>query len=226
MIELQDLWNQVISNREQIDKSLVQLAKLKTECSSFKQTVTLDEEKLLTLKASIKALEIDLLDADQRRKTLESRKYTLTSERELDALTREIDAVSARIGQLEESMITLIDESDTHEKQTIRQHKELIEKESLLSKTEIEIADKIKTWKDAEALALTKYNALFQNLDSRLQQRFSKLIGAKPFKAVAAINNGTCSACNFSIPSSLVIESQKDETQSICTNCGRFIYSV
>ncbi|HEY1405586.1 MAG TPA: hypothetical protein VF857_03165, partial [Spirochaetota bacterium] len=56
--------------------------------------------------------------------------------------------------------------------------------------------------------------------------KFSKLISGKPFKGIAAINNNTCGVCNYTIPASLVHESMKDDALALCTNCGRFIYSI
>ena len=72
----------------------------------------------------------------------------------------------------------------------------------------------------------SQYELLIKNLDSRVKPKFLKLISGKPFKAIAAVINNSCGACNFTIPSYLVYESMKDDALSTCTNCGRFIYSI
>jgi hypothetical protein len=226
MIDLQKNMDEVLLCRMHIKDEQEKLAQLKSECTSYERHIVIAEEKLMSVKASIKANELDLSGADERKIKLEARKYTLTSEREVEAVDREINAVALLIGQYEESLISLMDENDLCEKNIAQLRQEYSGKQAVCARVQADTEQKIKEWSASEDSHRTQYDLLIKDLNQRVQSRFSKLISGKPFKAIAAVNNNACGACNCTIPSSLVHESMKDDVQAICTNCGRFIYSI
>jgi predicted nucleic acid-binding Zn-ribbon protein len=225
MIALQKHMDEILSYRTHIKNEQEKITQLKSECTSYERLIVIAEEKLMSVKASIKANELDLSGADERKIKLETRKYTLTSEREVEAVDREIDAVVLLIGQYEESLISLMDENDACEKNIAQLKQEYSDKQTVFARTQTDTEQKIKEWSASENLHRTQYDVLIKDLDKRVQPRFSKLISGMPFKAIAAVNNSACGACNFTIPSSLVHDSMKDDALLMCTNCGRFIYS-
>jgi len=224
MIDLQKHMDEILSCRTHIKNEQEKLTQLKSECTSCEHLIVIAEEKLMSVKASIKAHELDLSGADERKIKLETRKYTLTSEREVDAVNREINAVVSLIGQYEESLISLMDENDLCEKNIAQLKQEYSDKQAVFARMQADTGQKIKEWTASEDSHRTQYDVRIKDLDQRVQPKFSKLISGKPFKAIAAVNNNACGACNYTIPSSLVHESMKDDALAICTNCGRFIY--
>jgi predicted nucleic acid-binding Zn-ribbon protein len=226
MIDLQKHMGEVLLCRTHIKDEQEKLIQLKSECTSCERLIVISEEKLMAIKASIKANELELSGADERKKKLEARKYTLTSERDVEAVDREITAVASLIGQYEESLISLMDENEVCEKNIVQLKQEYSDKQAVFTRMQADTEQKIKEWSASEDSHRTQYDVLIKDLDQRVRSRFSKLISGKPFKAIAAVNNNACGACNCTIPSSLVHESMKDDVQAICTNCGRFIYSI
>jgi uncharacterized protein len=225
MIDLQKHMDEILLYRMHIKDEQEKLTKLKNECTSCEQLIAHAEEKLMSVRASIKANELDLSSADERKKKLEARKYTLSSERDVEAVDREISAVVLLIGQYEEALISLMDENDACEKNIAQLKHEYSEKQAILARVQADAELKIKEWSVSENEHRTQYDVRIKNLDKRIQPKFSKIISSMPFKAIAAVNNSACGACNFNIPSSLVHDSMKEDALVLCTNCGRFIYS-
>jgi len=226
MIELQKHMDKILLCRTQVKDEQEKLVQLQNECALCERGIVTTEEKHKLIKASIKANELDLSGADERKIKLEARKSALSSEREVEAVTREINAVVALISTCEESLITLMDENDSCEKEISRLRQNHADKQDEYARVKEEADKKIIEWSESEVLHNSQYESLIKDLDSRVKPKFSKLISGKPFKAIAAVSNNSCGACNFTIPSSLVYESMKDNALSVCTNCGRFIYSI
>ena len=226
MIELQTHMDKILLCRTQVKNEQEKLVQLQNECALCERGIATTEEKHKLIKASIKANELNLSGADERKIKLEARKSTLSSEREVEAVTREINAVVALISTCEESLITLMDENDSCEKEISRLRQDYTDKQDEYARVKAEADKKINEWSESEVLHNSQYESLIKDLDSRVKPKFSKLISGKPFKAIAAVSNNSCGACNFTIPSSLVYESMKDNALSVCTNCGRFIYSI
>jgi predicted nucleic acid-binding Zn-ribbon protein len=224
MIDLQKHMDEILLCKNHIKDEQEKLTLLKNECTSCERLVVSAEEKLMSIKASIKAHELDLSGADGRKIKLETRKYTLTSEREVEAVNREINAVVSLIGQYEETLISLMDENDICDKNIAQLKQEYSSKQAVFDRVQADTGQKIKEWTASEDSHRTQYDILIKNLDQRVQPKFSKLISGKPFKAIAEVNNNACGACNYNIPASLAYEAMKDETLTLCTNCGRFIY--
>ena len=226
MIELQKHMDKIILCRTHVKDEQEKLLQLTNECTLCERGIVIAEDKLKSIKGSIKANELELNGADERKIKLEARKLTLTSEREVEAVTREINAVVALISTCEESLIGLMDENDVCEKEISRLKQNYADKQDEYARVKAESDKKIIEWSESEVSHNSQYELLIKNLDSRVKPKFSKLISGKPFKAIAAVTNNSCGACNFTIPSSLVHESMKNDALSICTNCGRFIYSI
>jgi predicted nucleic acid-binding Zn-ribbon protein len=226
MIDLQKHMDEVLYYRKHIKDAQEKLEQIKADCASRERLAAREEEKLLSVKASIKSNELELSTADGRKAKLEERKYTLTTEREVEAVDRELNAAAALIGTCEESLISLMDESDACEKNIAQLKTELSEAMTVLARAQAETDQQIKEWSASEDSHRTQYDMLLKNLNPRVQPKFSKLISVKPFKAVAPLHNSTCGACNCTIPAALAYETMKDDVLAVCSNCGRFIYSM
>lgn len=224
MVELQQYWDKITASRAAIEKTNGRMGVQEKELNEIKKRHDSMGRANKELKSSLKQQELTLAEMEARIAKLEERKRIIHTEKELHALEKEIDVIKFDIGNLEEKILSLIDELDEKEKEYRTLEQTLEEKGRVLEAEKPKTAVETARHEDIIKVNLDAFNLLIEALNSRYRSKFLKMINSRDGKGVARVEGEICGYCNFKIPAFLAIEASKDDKVVNCTNCGKFIY--
>ncbi len=224
MIELQRYWHAMRSAKIKIEESLETVKKHEKELAGNRDAILSLAGKIKGLKSEVRQHELDLAEKDARIKMLGERKKNIATQKELTAVEKEIDVLKFDINALEEKTLLIIDDLDEKEKNHAALTQELVSEENRFSEQRRKIEDNISENEKKISANKDKFDALISQLGASYRSRFIKMLNSKEGTAIAKVEGEICGNCNFSIPASLVMETSRKDSITICTNCGRYIY--
>lgn len=146
--------------------------------------------------------------------------------KELEALQASIESMKRQRSQVEDDALTTFQQREEADRQLVAQHATLAQVET--------------TWQTAQAALQqeeTKYKRMYAQLKQQRQGAterlgadalaiYAQLAERKAGVAVAAVQNGACSACNVSLPTGVVASARVIEGNPIyCPSCGRILFA-
>jgi predicted nucleic acid-binding Zn-ribbon protein len=168
--------------------------------------------------------ERDLEDATAKINDLRSKQIVIKTNAEYAALTHEIDFMKKEISDIEESILTLLEEieSATADVEQVRERAtqadaQADEKIRELRVKVAELDDQIAVKKD-ERLRISK------RVDKPLLTRYDRILASKGDCAVVNVSDGACSGCYKSLPPQTVLEVKRARDLIECDGCGRILY--
>jgi len=225
MIELQEFWNKILEFQKSIARLKKTILFWERELSDFKKKVAAISDNITLNKMELKKYELELSATDDKLKKLYLRKDEVKNEREIKALEMEISDAENSKNTLEDKILSKIDEIEQFEKNFISMGDELVNKEKQVSDDLIKINEEIELMNKKIKKNEAEFNSLYGSLSTAVSQKFMKLLNSKEGKAISLINGEICTGCNFKLPPSVSIDAMNKEKLVSCTNCGRFIYS-
>jgi predicted nucleic acid-binding Zn-ribbon protein len=224
MLELQEYWDIILDSKDQVSRKEKSIKYWKDELAELQK----NEEKLNNAikenKNSIKTLELELSESEEKIKKLNERKTNIHNERELQAVTNELNLLNENRDTIEEKLIQLMDEQAENEKFLTDLTAELQEKNKQVDADTLKLQNEIRELEAVISHNDEKFNNKSGELSASVKSKFLKLIKSKEGKAIAEINGEICGFCNFTIPAFLAVEAGKEDAVSVCTNCGRYIF--
>lgn len=189
-----------------------------------------------TQHSEVERLQARQLDAELNSRQLaeriqESERRLMSGEvrnaRELEALQSSIESMKRQRAQIEEVAIESMQQSEEHQRRLAEQRAALarIENAWLAQKATLEEEE-------------TKYRRIYAQLKQQRQQLsarlgaealslYSQLVERKAGIAVAAVQNDACSACNMTLPTSVISHARMgDGTPVYCPSCGRILFAA
>lgn len=224
MIELQHYWDIVMQKESEIERYTKSIQLWEKRLLEFKNTLIKKDDLLKNLRLKSKQSELSLEEIDIKISKIEQRKNNIKSERELEAQNNELKTLKNEKDSLENIVLELMDKIEGSEFEVSSLKNELEEIEKQTDSDIKSLKEKIINCRNDLESYKTKFNELINNLSPSVKTRFSRLINSKDGIAIAQLNGEICSHCNFQIPSSIAVSTQKRESLNTCTNCGRFIY--
>ena len=219
------------ANMEKVRRKVAQIRRKLEEPEAMQQA----RSDVAASRTSIEQLHARQLDAELNGRQLaeriqESERRLMSGEvrnaKELEALQASIESMKRQRSQVEDAALDSLQRGEDAQRQ-------LAEQQSKLGKLE-------QTW-NAEKHSLEeeelKYKRMFAQLKQQ-RQSVSDRLGAdalalydqlgkrKAGVAVASVQNGTCSACNVSLPTGVVSSARITEGQPVyCPSCGRILFA-
>jgi uncharacterized protein len=168
--------------------------------------------------------ERDLEDANAKINDLRSKQLVIKTNAEYAALTHEIEFVKQEIEDIEESVLSLLEETEKQsagldeartaaKEEAVSIDARIAELEGELGRLDEEIAVK----RD-ERLRLSKH------VDSVLLNRYDRILASKGDCAVVCVSGGACSGCYKSLPPQTLLEVKRAKDLIECEGCGRILY--
>ena len=219
------------ANMEKVRRKVAQIRRKLEEPEAMQQA----RSDVAASRTSIEQLHARQLDAELNGRQIadriqESERRLMSGEvrnaKELEALQASIESMKRQRSQVEDAALDSLQRGEDAQRQ-------LAEQQSKLGKLE-------QTW-NAEKHSLEeeelKYKRMFAQLKQQ-RQSVSDRLGAdalalydqlskrKAGVAVASVQNGTCSACNVSLPTGVVSSARITEGQPVyCPSCGRILFA-
>lgn len=225
LIELQEVDHTRGDLASRVKGLEAQKEQLRHKAQLERSTVDKLQEHVETLKHNSRMmnLEVDKLD-DQIREYQHQLDNGIISFKEMEALRTKISNQKARIGEMEDEALRLMDEIE----ETTQRHAREVEKlaayeadlESEIGKIDDHIAQlqqELKQWEERRADIVA---ALPRHVIKQYEHLHAKF--ADP---VVPIENGTCAGCKLTV-SGTTIERARDGMEIVtCENCSRILYA-
>jgi predicted nucleic acid-binding Zn-ribbon protein len=190
---------------------------------TLRRELTGSKERLSELEKELRKREQELAVEQEKIKRSEKRLNSSQKQKETNALSREMKLGKKVIGELEEAILNLMNESESLRKTVARQEKdysgfeaELLEKKSLAAQVGTESKELL------EALVAER-EEIYVQIDRDYLKRYQTVRKGRG-AALAEVENGSCKGCFMVLPPQLNIQALKQEEFLICPNCQRILF--
>lgn len=201
-LELQEMAKSMVSLRHEIDDAMVQQAAIEKELKVKEQDIAVEQEKI---------------------KKSERRLLSIKNLKEHDALSREIKLGKKVAGEIEESILEMITQTEDLKKTIDKKQAELSNLEKTLVEKKGETEQLMATAKESVTALLTQKETIIVDVDPEYLKRYQIVKKARG-NAMAEMINGSCKACYISVPPQLNIRVLKQQEFLTCPNCNRILY--
>lgn len=230
---------------EQI-RSLEDLAAIDAELKILDDNLNQERSTLTTLKGNLKRLEeklrsdtLSVSATDKARNELVADVRTMMqqlehsrdklnrsrTERETNAAQRELEELRKLVRDREDDITKLTSEGDAVRSQIDATNADVKKLQEELGSSEGDINSKLTRIENEMKAKLVVREAIQKRLPSILFRRYDMLRGKKG-TGIAQTSDGTCKACNMSLPPQLFHRLRREPMIEQCPSCQRLIYFV
>jgi predicted nucleic acid-binding Zn-ribbon protein len=174
----------------------------------------------------------DLHDSELELKTLEAHKATfekklnsgkVTNWKELQDLQSEIDALGRQRSNLDERILTLMDQLETRRAAEVQTAAALRAAEEALAGKQAQYKADGRKWALRIQQLTAEREELAKPVAPGLMARYESIRKSKGGVGIAKLVGNDCSACHTSLPSGVVTRVENTESIETCENCGRML---
>ncbi|MFH0823022.1 MAG: C4-type zinc ribbon domain-containing protein [Pseudomonadota bacterium] len=214
----------------QIDRYEGNLARLPLEAQEIaknmlavRREISDYREKLEGVEKIQRLKENDMAVEQEKIKRSEKRLLNIKNQKEYNALAREIKLGKKVVGEIEETVLECMTQTETYKKILDRKESDYAELEENLLKKKAEVDEATQeAMENLDALKGERPNVL-ETVDKHLLKRY-ELIRKNRGSGVAEVTGGSCTSCHMALPPQLNILVLKQETLIECPNCHRLLY--
>jgi hypothetical protein len=227
-------------------KALEELAAIDAEIRSLDEQITKERANLSTARASLAKLDeklqttraaLAVLDKSRNDSLAEVRNMNQQiehsreklnrsrTERESNAATREIEELRKLIRDREDEVARVTGEADLLRKdleETEAEHKKITDE---IGATEGDTQARLGSSEGERAQRVGLRDPLIKKLPVTLFKKYDQ-IRQKRGVGIAQTSDGTCKACNMSLPPQLFHRLRREPMIEMCPSCNRLIYFV
>ena len=200
--ELQEMAKSMVALRHEIDEALTQNGVLEKELRAKENDIAVEQEKI---------------------KKSERRLLSIKNLKEHDALAREIKLGKKVAGEIEETILELINQSEDLKKSAEKKQSELNNLETKIVQKKEETEKLLKKAKDSVEALTQQKDEIVVDIDQEYLKRYQIVKKARG-NALAEMINGSCTGCYLSVPPQLNIRVLKQQEFLTCPNCMRILY--
>lgn len=220
---LQEIDNQIDRHEQEMARLPFEIQEIARSLVVLRREMSDSGERITSLEKELRRKEQDLATEQEKIKKSERRLLSIKNQKEYNALSREVKLGKKVAGEIEDSVLGLMTETENLKKTVDRKQSEYEEAEQSLvakkaeSEAITEEAKKVLVVLNAEKETLT------ESLDRDFLKRYQIVKKARG-NALAELQNGSCTGCHISIPPQLHIRVLKQEEMITCPNCHRILY--
>jgi len=170
--------------------------------------------------------EKDRVLQDESKNTMDRRMRMtrIKNVKELQALQREIEQIKQNNGELEEVLITLMEEIDGIKAALKSKEEELAKIQDEWTQKQNEMRAQISGIDQAVTEAATRRQSIAAQVARDLISRYELIFSRRGGTAVVEVAGGICQGCFMNIPPQLGNEIIKSEKVHLCPSCQRILY--
>jgi len=140
------------------------------------------------------------------------------------ALGREIETCKAKISELEDRQLELIEEEENLEK-ALREAKAELGKVEAETAQALAALDKREKALEAQRTQLqAERGALTQSVPGPLLSRYERLRAGRGGRVVVGVDRRVCGGCHMKLPAQVVLSTRAGREVISCPNCGRILF--
>lgn len=146
--------------------------------------------------------------------------------KELEALQASIESMKRQRSQVEDDALATFQQREEADRQLVAQHATLAQIETTWQTTQAALQQEETKYKRMYAQLKQQRQGVAERLGADGLALYTQLAERKAGVAVAAVQNGACSACNVSLPTGVVASARVIEGNPIyCPSCGRILFA-
>jgi len=202
----------------------VDIEKLSKEFNSFEEGIKKNKTQYDELKARHVENENKIKKINENIVKTKERMLEVKNNKEYQAMLKEIETAESSRGEVESSIISLLEELDKlsvlvkKDEEILKQGRNKYEQEKKVLEDELNAVDSdAVTWGQ-------KRVELQKNIPDDLISQYEKIKKRNKGIGVTSVWKATCNGCHMNIPPQLYNELQKSEELFSCPNCNRIIY--
>ena len=225
----------VILDIQELDMKMIRLMRLKKERQKeltniysikeeLKNQLTLKDESVLLLKKEISLGELELEEAKEKIKKLESQQEAVKKVEEYNALTKEISAAERNRHGKEQKLSDAFD-NIAKEEDLIKTLKDNLKSSSVSSEAiEKEIFESIRLINNEGLELKEKKNGITDKAPVDIYKIYERLLRNKRDRIVVPLENRCCSGCHIVVTAQHENLVRKGERLVFCEHCSRIHY--
>lgn len=217
--EVDNLLAKLIRDRSKLDDG----AALRSERDTLGKARDAKKDRLKVLNAARNDKEFELKTAEEKLVRQQQRLMNATSSHEVTSLERDIKALGHARGELDEAILTLMDEAETCGIRLAELEKEYQAKAAETVEAEKTFAGQTTRLENHLAATRTKRAQAAAQIDASDLEMYERFAKAHQGLAVAHSDKGNCSGCGMALTPFNLREAKAQEWP-VCENCGRLLY--
>ncbi len=217
-----------IDERRRTMEGLDDGSSTRAELAAAEQKLQAAQEKLRHDRATLRDKELQLASTEEEIETKRDQAYggTISDPKQLSALERKIEELTVLKGKLEEQILVLMDQVEEEAAQVeelerqvalLRERAEDIEKHYEMDRSRLE--------GEIEQLQQRR-EELVGKIEPTLLRMYEQLRSRHRGVAVAAVEDGKCSACHTAVPRDIEAKLLHASVPVRCENCQRILWIV
>jgi len=223
LMRLQDIDIQVDQHESVLEQLPKELQEMARNLVSLRHEISETQDILGSIEIDLQKKESELSMEQEKIKRSERRLLNIKNLKEHEALSREIRLGKKVAGEIEDSMLELMNRVEQLKKNLDKKQAEYTECEKNLVDKKAE-SEKIlsQAAKALESLKIEQQE-LAENVTKEYYKRYTmvrKLRG----DAVVELINGSCNGCHIAIPPQLGLRILRQQEFILCPNCHRILY--
>jgi len=195
----------------------------RSERDTLRRAVEAEQERLQSLNATRADKELQLKSAEEKLARQQSRLMNAKSAHEVNSLQRDIAGLNHARGDLDEAILTLMDEGESSAGRLAELEKELAGSNARTAEVESEFAAQVARLDEEMAAVKSRRGAIAAQLDEESLDKYTSFARRFHGVAVAHPEKGYCSACGSALTPFNVREA-KGQEWPICETCGRLLF--
>ncbi|MCB9481703.1 MAG: hypothetical protein H6681_06910 [Desulfobacteraceae bacterium] len=233
--------NKVLEQRELMiklqtyDKKIIELEKVLEkvdgEITVLEQNFLDEEKKLDGLKESrlekkkmYGMYESDFESNNQRIEKYEQHLKKLANPKDYRALQREVDETRKLNDEIQESLLTLLEEIEEFDSVIRDKEASILQLKSLTESQKEEVLKKAENEAREKTELISKKNEISENLDPKIKEIYYDTLKKSGGVAIVPVSNQVCNGCFLRIPPQVLIEIKKANELIYCPRCHRIVY--
>ena len=224
LLELQEIDTDLADLSRQGELLPVRISEFESEGARIRAAHQEKEFALQEAKKERQHREHELEDATVRVNDLKAKQLVIKTNEEYAALTHEIAFASQDISDLEDGILTRLEEIDQLAADVEKAGAEMAEAERGIDESVSELQARRDELNDALAIRKDERLRIAMRIDASALRRYEGIFRSKGDCALAPVVDGACSGCYKSLPPQTVIEVKRATRFIECDGCGRILY--
>ncbi len=226
LVGLQKKDNEINDLRKSLEILPGQIASGQKELEGKRDKMNALQAEIDSLKKQRNQLEQDAkTEADHMAKT-KTKLPTVKTNKEYTAILHETDAIKAKITEVEDKELEIMELLDTKEQEIPGLEAEFKDEQGQFNQyKQKKEAEQARVQKELEE-AQSQRAGLAKEIDPKFASHYDKIRKARENLAVVAIKGETCQGCFQNLQPQVALEVRTGEKLHHCQSCDRFLYFI
>jgi uncharacterized protein len=220
---LQEIDSQIDHHEKEMSRLPMEIQEIARSLVLLRREISDCKDKVSGLEKEYRRKEQDLATEQEKIKKSERRLLSIKNQKEYNALSREVKLGKKVAGEIEDSILSLMTETENLKKILDRKEKEYQESEQALLEKKSQSEAITEEAQKALGFLNSEKEGITVSLERELLKKYQIVKKARG-NALAELQNGSCTGCHISIPPQLNIRLLKQQEMITCPNCHRILY--